>query len=163
MKKTLINRDSIKIVGLNVRTNNKLELKENTSNIKQLHNKYWSENLADKIQHRVAPKNTYSIYAEYASDENGDYSYFLGEEVSSFAGQDDTLFNFLTIPDQKYQQFTTERGEIPKIIIEAWQKIWSMDKQSLDGTRNYLADFEIFDKRCVDPSCAEVDIYIGIN
>ena len=47
-------------------------------------------------------------------------------------------------------------------MIEAWQKIWAMDEQALEGKRRYAVDFEVFDERCVDPTAAEVDISIGI-
>ena len=110
---------------------------------------------------RVSPLKTYSIYTEYDSDEHGDYSYFVGEAVSDFSDQNLETFNCLTIPAQQYQRFTTQQGEIPKIIIEAWQEIWKKD--ALKEKRNYLTDFELFDDHCKDPTNAELDIYIGVK
>lgn len=161
MKSTEMKKEEIKIVGLKVRTNNRNEFNPESSKISVLVNEYYQKQLAEKVKHRSSPNKTYSIYTEYDSDEHGDYSYFVGEAVSDFSEQDLQTFSCLTIPAQQYQCFTTERGEIPKIIIEAWQEIWHMSE--LKGQRNYVADFEILDERCANPSDAEVDIYIGIN
>ena len=163
MKRKLVERDEIKIMGLKIRTNNKIEFNPETSHISKLVNNYFTENLAHNIKHRISPNKTYSIYSEYESDESGEYSYFLGEEVSDFTHQDLSLFTALTIPKQRYLCFTTEKGALPDIIIQSWQSIWQMDEETLKGKRNYIADFEIFDERCKNPKDAEVDIFVGIK
>ncbi len=163
MRQELVERGEIKIIGLRIKTNNQLEFNPETSSISKLVDKYWSKNLAEKIKHRVDSNKTYSIYTEYESDEAGEYSYFLGEEVSDFSNQDLSLFTPLTIPQQRYLCFTTEKGALPNIIIDGWKAIWQMDEVTLKGKRNYIADFEIFDERCMNPLDAEVEIFVGIN
>jgi predicted transcriptional regulator YdeE len=38
-----------------------------------------------------------------------------------------------------------------------------MDSVDFGGRRKYIADFEVYDDRAVDPENAAVDIYIGID
>ena len=63
----------------------------------------------------------------------------------------------------EYQKFTTKTGPFPDVLIDAWEKIWKMDSLDFGGRRKYIADFEIYDERAVDPESAAVDIYIGFG
>ena len=163
MKKEKVNLDEITLVGLTARTNNKNEMNPETSKIGELFKYYHSNQLANTIKHRAQPGETYSIYTEYESDENGDYTYFLGEAVESTEGQDLSQFKILTIPASNYQKFTTGPGALPGIIISAWQTIWAMGENDFGGKRKYIADFEIYDEKAANPSNALVDIYVGIS
>ena len=64
---------------------------------------------------------------------------------------------------QTYTKFTSDPDQMPKVVIDMWQKIWNMDAAMLGGERAYIADFEIYDERSSDPHNAVVDIYIGIK
>jgi predicted transcriptional regulator YdeE len=161
MKKELINKPEIKLVGLAVRTNNKNERNPNTSKIGGLAGQFWNQNIVSKIAHRKNPGITLSVYTEYDSDEHGDYTYFIGEEVSSFENMSSELQK-LTIPAAKYQKFTTPIGKMPEVVINAWQQIWKMSASDFEGDRVYIADFEVY-PRALDPANMSVDIYIGIK
>lgn len=162
MQSKLITKPSLKLVGLSTRTNNKNEMNPETAKIGPLATKFWSDNIASQIQNRLHAGVTLSVYTDYESDEHGDYTYFIGEEVSSFDEVPPHLAT-LTIPDAKYQTFTTLPGRMPGVVIEAWQKIWNMTPQDFGGKRAYLADFEIYDHRAMDMQHAIVDICIGIK
>lgn len=162
MKKELVNKSEIKLVGLTARTNNKNEMNPQTSKIGELARRFWSQNIATQISHRKNPGVTLSVYAEYDSNEHGDYTYFIGEEVSSFEHIPSGLQK-LMIPAAKYQKFTTPSGAMPGIVINAWQQIWKMTSQDLDGDRAYIADFEVYDQRAIDPANMSLDIYIGVK
>jgi predicted transcriptional regulator YdeE len=69
----------------------------------------------------------------------------------------------LIIPAGKYQKFTTKPGKMPEVVIQAWQKIWSMDNNQLGGIRNYQADFEIYHQVLRNVEQVIVDIYIGVK
>lgn len=84
MKKELANKSEIKLVGLAARTNNKNEMDPQTSKIEELAGRFWSQNVAGQLPNRKNPGVTLSIYTEYDSNEHGDYTYFIGEEVNSF-------------------------------------------------------------------------------
>ena len=160
MKKVPTYKPAIQLVGLTVRTNNANEQNPATGKIGPLVSDYFSQGTASSILHRANPGVTFSVYTDYESDHQGDYTYFIGEEVSSF---DDIPVGLqrLTIPQSDYQRFTTAPGQMPMVVIEAWQKIWQMDTVALGGERSYVADFEIYDERAMDPNKAIVDVYIG--
>lgn len=162
MQKTIINLPKKDIIGISVRTNNAKEFKAGTSEIPRLIERYRGENLGGSIPHSKAPGITYSVYTDYDSDEHGDYRYFIGEEVFNIE-EIPPEFELISIPEGKYQKFTTKPGKMPDVVINAWQEIWKMSPKELGGERNYRADFEVYDKRAVDPEHSIVDIYIGIK
>ena len=124
--------------------------------------RYFHGALSEKIYNRKKPGTTYCVYTDYESNFTGDYTYFIGEEVTSFDNISDG-FEKLTIPTQNYTKFTSGPGAMPDICINAWQKIWAMTPEDLGGERAYLADFEIYDERASDHQNVVFDIYIGIK
>ena len=162
MKKELVNKTEIKLIGLTARTNNKNEMNPQTSKIGELAGRFWNQNIAGQIPNRNNPGVTLSIYTEYDSNENGDYTYFIGEEVGSFENMPSELRQ-LTIPATSYQKFTTSTGKMPEVVINAWQQIWQMSSVDFGGDRAYIADFELYDQRAMDPANTSLDIYIGIK
>jgi predicted transcriptional regulator YdeE len=161
---THVHMHDILLVGLFQRTTNQKEMNAETAIIGKTIQEYFSKNFSNTIKNRKNPGVTYCIYTEYESDFNGEYTYFIGEEVTDFANnmETDTVKN-LMIPAQKYVKFTSSSGKMPAICIDLWQKIWAMDEKSLGGKRSYIADFEIYDERAKDPQNTVLDIYIGIN
>ncbi|MCW5589034.1 MAG: GyrI-like domain-containing protein [Legionellales bacterium] len=162
MKTEKVELGIIQLVGLSVRTNNQNELDPKTAKIGKLIQHYWENQCADRIQHRISPGVTYSVYTDYASDEHGDYTYFFGEAVDSFTDQTLSQLNTLIIPASHYQKITTQPGKMPEIVITIWQSIWKMSEQELGGKRRYQADFEIYDEKAADLNHAIVDIYVGV-
>jgi predicted transcriptional regulator YdeE len=163
MQKVQTKLDEIKLVGLTARTNNKNEMNPKTSKIGESAGSYWHNQIANHIMHRINPGVTYAVYTEFESDEHGDYTYFIGEKVSSIENQDLSQFKTLIIPPSQYQKFTTKPGKMPDVVISAWQEIWSMKKSDFAGRRKYIADFEIYDQKAADLNNAVIDIYIGIE
>ena len=157
----MIQRNEIKLVGLTARTNNKNEMNPETGKIGGMVGDFFGNQWAAKIEHRNNPGVTLSVYTEYASDEHGDYTYFIGEEVSDF-GHIPEGMKTLIIPAAHYQKFTTPSGKMPDVVIQAWQVIWKMTPIELGGHRAYQADFEVYDQRAQDPENSIVDIYMGI-
>lgn len=162
MQKELTNKPEIKLVGLTARTNNQNEMNPQTAKIGKLAGRFASEGIANQISNRTNPGVTFSVYTEYDSNEHGDYTYFIGEEVSSFENVSKDL-QTLTIPAAKYQKFTTPAGKMPEVVINAWMQIWQMTAKDFEGERAYIADFEVYDQRASDPLDAILDVYIGIK
>jgi predicted transcriptional regulator YdeE len=162
MQKEIVYKAAIKLVGLSARTNNKNEMNPQTAKIGEIAGRFWSQNIAGQIANRVNPGVTLSVYTEYTSNEQGDYTYYIGEEVSSFENVPPDLKR-LIIPPAKYQLFTTSPGKMPEVVINAWQQIWKMSVNDFEGERAYMADFEVYDQRSSDLNNAIVDIYIGIK
>ncbi len=163
MQKKKTQLSEFTLVGLTARTNNKNEMNPNASKIGELAGFYWHNHMADHIQHRAKPNVTYAVYTDYESDENGDYTYFIGEAVDSLQDQDLEKFKTITIPASHYQKLTTSPGKMPNVVISAWQEIWAMKENDFGGKRQYVADFEVYDERATDPNNTVIDIYIGIE
>lgn len=163
MRNEIVNLGVKTLIGITVRTKNKDEMNPETGKIGPLVNTYWKDQIASKFIGRKSPAITYAAYAEYESDGNGDYTFFIGEEVKSLDEQDQSEFASLIIPSGSYQKFTTEKGKIPDIIMESWMNIWQMRPEDLGGKRNYIVNYEVYDQRVEDPSNAVIDIFIGIE
>ncbi|MBM3184525.1 MAG: AraC family transcriptional regulator [Chlamydiae bacterium] len=161
MKKALTSKNQKKIIGLKTRTNNAIEIDAHSGKILPCVQKYFHQQIADKIPNRLSPGTTYCIYTEYESDHLGNYTYFIGEEVSSLDEIPEGLEG-MTIPKQKYVKFTNGPGVMPDVVRKPWFEIWQMDTKTLGGKRAYLADFEIYDERARDHQNIVLDIYIGI-
>lgn len=162
MQKQLIELPEIKIVGVTMRTNNDTEMNPKKAKISDLASQYWQKNLAVLIPHRKNPGKTYAVYTEYEGDERGDYTYCLGEEVTSFEGVPES-FQCFTIAPRKYTRFTTEPGVIPEVLINAWRQIWLMGDKDFGGRRAFDADLEVIDVKTLNPEAAVFEIYIGIR
>ena len=164
MQKATITLTELKLVGITTRTNNSqiFEKDPSTNKIAATVQKYVHNGLAEKIKDRKNPGTTFCVYTNYESDVNGDYTYFIGEEVTSFE-EIDKEFETLTIPVQNYEKFTNQAGPMPTVRIDMWQNIWKMNASDLGGERAYISDFEVYDERSVDHNNVTLDIYIGIK
>lgn len=160
MEKTKIQLPEIKLVGLRVRANNKAEMDPLTAKISPCAQQYFQEQWAEKIPHRTHPERTLCAYTNYDSDYMGEYTFYIGEEVSSLEDIPEGLEGHI-IPSQTYVKFTTPPGSMSTVL--AWQAIWKMSPESLGGERRYHTDFEVYDERASDPQNTILDIYIGIK
>ena len=154
----------IKLIGITTRTNNAhiFEADPSTNPIAATVTQYFHGGLSQSIPHRAKPGTTYCAYTDYESDLNGDYTYFIGEEVTSF---DDVPegFSTLTIPPQKYAKFTNSPGPMPDVCVNLWQKIWKMEPLELGSERGFRTDLELYDERANDHQNVVLDLYIGLK
>lgn len=164
MQKEITTLNEIHLVGISTRTNNTqlFEQDPSSNKIAATVQKYFQEGLAQKIANRKKPGTTFCAYTNYESDINGDYTFFIGEEVNSLPDIPEG-FESLTIPLQKYAKFTNEPGPMPTVCIDMWKSIWAMDAESLGGYRAYGTDFEIYDERSADYNNATLDLYISLK
>src|SRR5688500_13485253 len=78
-------KPEITLLGISARTSNAIEMNDPVSaKIVATLDRYFGEGIAAKIPDRANPGVTYCVYTEYESDFNGAYTYFVGEEVTSF-------------------------------------------------------------------------------
>jgi predicted transcriptional regulator YdeE len=164
MQKTTTHLPEIKLVGITTRTNNAriFEADPSVNPIAATVQKYFHGGLSQNITHRKKPGTTYCAYTDYESDVNGDYTYFIGEEVSSFEDVPEG-FSKITIPPQTYAKFTNGPAAMPEVCVNLWQKIWQMSVEDLGGDRGYRTDFELYDERATDHANVELDIFIGLQ
>lgn len=163
MQQIITERAEIKLVGICVRTNNNQERDQTKGQIFPCIQRYFHGALWNKIPNRVKPGTTFCAYTDYESDHTGDYTYFVGEEVSSLNDPLPEGFSTLAIPRQTYAKFTTKPAPMPEVIINAWNAVWAMSSKDLRGARNYKTDFEIYDERASDHQNIVLDLYIGIK
>jgi len=165
MKITTQQLPEIKLVGMTTRTNNThlFEADPSTNKIAATVQKYFHGEQSQNITHRKNPGTTYCAYTDYESDANGDFTYFIGEEVTSFDNLPEGGFTPLTIPAQSYAKFTNGPAAMPEVCINIWKKVWQMTPQELGGQRGYRTDFELYDERAQDHQNVVLDLYIGIK
>ncbi len=161
MNPTMIKKPAIKIIGIEVRTNNRDELSGN-GKIGSQWGKFYQEQIGSKIPNQIRPEEIFAIYMDYESDVNGDYSFVIGKEVATFEAVPNGMVA-KTLPASKYAVFTSRKGPMPNIVIELWQHIWGLKPGTIGGDRAYLADFEIYDFRSQDPSHAQVDVFVSLR
>lgn len=154
--------DAFKLVGITVRTNNQNEANPDTAKISPIVMKYFHNQMADQIKDKAKPGVTICAYTEYESDHTGEYTYFIGEIVSSFDNVPEG-FVALDVPKQKYAKFTTGPDSMPSILINAWTNIWKMTDSDFGGKRRYHTDFEVYDERASDHDNIVMDIMIGLE
>jgi predicted transcriptional regulator YdeE len=162
MQKTVTELPEIKLLGILCRTNNTAEMNISSAKIAPTIQKYFRQAVGEEIPNRKNPGTTYCVYTDYESDFTGDYTYFIGEEVK-FVGDSMEGFSSIIIPAQNYAKFTSKPGIMPEVCIDMWQNIWKMKSGELGGKRAYLADFEVYDERALDPSKTVLDIYVGVK
>lgn len=164
MYKSLEKLSEKKLVGLSIRTNNAeiFASDPSTNKISLTIQKYFQNGLAETIKNRKNPGINFCAYTNYENDFQGDYTFFIGEEVASFDGVSENLETHI-IPAQTYTKFTSDKGIMPDVCINMWQKIWQMPISDLGGERAYRTDFEIYDERALDPQQTILDIFIGLK
>ncbi len=148
------------VAGYAVRTNNAREA-GGYSEIGQLWRRFVEEKAAEKIPDR-ADTRTLAVYADYDTDEKGDYDYLLGARVTSVAHLPAGMTYRMIVPGT-YAILTTERGPLTQVLQALWRKIWAMQPAELGGKRAFLTDYEIYDERSVNPMQAQVEIHIGLK
>jgi predicted transcriptional regulator YdeE len=162
MNKTITALPEVKLVGITARTSNSGEMNPDTAKIGATMQRFFTTGMQAQIMERKNPGTVFAVYTNYESDEHGQYTYFLGEEVDDFENIQQG-FETLTIPAGNYVKFTSTPGKMPAVCIDMWQNIWKMNAADLGGQRTYIADFEVYDERSQNPEQAILDIYIGIR
>jgi len=162
MKQNIIELPEIKLIGISMCTSYTQELDKMKGNIFPCVQRYFHGAFFEKIPHRKKPGTTFCAYTGYESDYLGAYTYFIGEEVTSFNHLPEG-FQQMTIPLQRYAKFTTNPAPMPDVIVNAWKEIWKKSPKELGGTRAYQTDFEIYDERAADHQKIVLDVYVGIK
>jgi predicted transcriptional regulator YdeE len=156
-----VDQKEFTVIGISARTNNAREAAGNGVIARQWES-FYKEGILDKIPNK-ADADTYVVYSDYASDRSGDYSYLIGAKVSDASAIPSGMVA-KTVSAGKYAVITSQQGAIPKIIVEAWQRIWDLEDQAkLGGQRAYKTDFEVYDQRASSPQGSQIDIYVGVK
>lgn len=137
--------DSFTVTGLTVRTQNSDEFNPETAKLPGLWQQFYSG--TPNLQTTV-----YGVYSGYESDANGYYDVTAGTINDS----QDTALDSVKINSGNYLVFCG-KGEMPQIVIEAWQRVWDYFASNSSYQRCFMTDFEEY------KSSDEVAVFIGIR
>lgn len=143
------------IIGISVRTRNS-DIEQLTRDMQGLWNKFLSENLLSQIPNKLN-NSIYCVYTDYESDYNGNYTAFLGAQVSNLNEIPDGLEGKQVVGGE-YQKHIAKGNLNDGIVYNAWTKIWNSDI-----SRAYSADFEVYTEKAHNPLDAEVEIFVAVK
>lgn len=145
---------AFKIIGISVRTTNENE--QAMKDIPAQWAKFMGEGIAEKIPNRVDHENI-AMYTNYAGDYSQPYDMILGCRVSSL---DDVPAGMVgkEVPATEYAKFEAKGDLTGPGVAEVWYSIW----EAPIG-RAYIADFEVYGERAMNPKDGIADIYVSIK
>ncbi|MEW4565232.1 AEC family transporter [Bremerella sp. JC770] len=150
-------QQAIHVAGISVRTTNREEMNPGNGQIPKLYQKYEADNIDALITDPVDPKQRIAVYADYESDQSGEFTMLLGRKVSAETEIPDQL-DKVRIHKGNYLHFVGE-GEMPQVVPSTWQEIWNYFEGDTSYRRTFEADFEIYDQA----SPNRVDIFIAVE
>jgi predicted transcriptional regulator YdeE len=153
-----VHQGAFDVIGISARTTNMDEMGPNGV-IPRLWQRLMTEKLLDQIPNRI-DADTIAVYTEYASDENGAYTFVLGARVKPGTVAPEGMRS-LHVPAAEYLVFPTDRGPVEKVVPSAWQSIWKAFPADGPVQRAFQADFELYGKAATDPKNSQVFLYIS--
>jgi predicted transcriptional regulator YdeE len=150
----MIQLHSFYIIGISVKTTNANN--QAATDIGGLWQKFMGENIEANIPNKIGD-TVYSVYCRYESDYTAPYTTLLGCKVSSIENVPDG-FDCIEIASGNYQLFESKGNLMEGAVYKTWVEIWNTDLP-----RAYTTDFEVYDKKSVDPGNAIVDIFIALR
>ncbi|WP_085599841.1 MULTISPECIES: GyrI-like domain-containing protein [unclassified Pseudomonas] len=141
-----------RVAGLQVRTLNTLEQQADTARIGPMWQRFYVENLYDKIAPRQMDSFVYGVYSNYESDASGYFDVTAGVALDAACAD----YPMVDIQGGDYLVFST-KGEMPECVIQAWGFIWAYFQDNPQVRRAYATDFEVY------TSADSVAIYIGVH
>lgn len=126
----IIEKPAFTLVGLEGRTSNEKEVSGNGI-VGQIIAQYYGEQLFAKIPDQSPPGFSFSLMSDYASDQNGEYTFTMGVPVEKTEGELPDGVVIKNIPASRYAVFVSERGPMPNVIIDLWSKIWSTSEKEM--------------------------------
>ncbi|MDY7221166.1 GyrI-like domain-containing protein [Halalkalibacterium halodurans] len=145
-------------IGRTARTTNEAEMK-GEGVISSQWDAFYKEPFVDRIPQQKE-EAIIALYTDYESDETGEYTFAIGAKVQDEAEAPEGLSK-VTVPEATYVKFTSRKGPMDQVVMEAWQEIWEWSKAN-PNKRAFIADFEVYDERAQDPQNGQVDIYISV-
>lgn len=155
MNTKVVEEGGFAVIGIAVRTSNALEMTPQGVIPRHWH-RFMSENVLTAIPHKK-DSALIAMYTDYAGDSDCTYTFLIGARVESGTGVPAGMVR-KEVPAGRYAIFPSERGPVERIVVEAWQRVWSSDIQ-----RALQADYEVYDERAADLQNAQVDLHVGVE
>lgn len=160
MNPKIVEEPGFAAIGIAERTTNAKEMTPDGVIGKQWA-RFMQANLLAEIPNR-SESSIIAVITDYASDKDGEYTHLIGAKVTTIAQVPPGMVA-KKVPPGRYAIFTSEKGPLAKVVVGAWQRIWSIPKASPGGNRAYKTDYEVYDQRATDPRDAQVDVHVGIR
>jgi predicted transcriptional regulator YdeE len=157
MEPKVVTRNEKKVIGIDLRTSNQLEVHQSTAQIPKAWSRFTSDQILEQIPNQAHPSIVLGVYTDYESDQNGKFSLIVGTEVTSLDDIPEGMTG-ITVPPAKYLEFNFE-GKLPDVVTNAWQQIWKYFADNADYQRTFSTDFEVYDRKQPD----KVDIFIAVK
>ena len=141
-----------RVAGLQVRTRNADEQQAQTAQIGPMWQRFYLEDLFDKVSHKQPDSFDYGVYSNYESDASGLFDVTAGVALAA-PGSD---YPEVEIEGGEYLVFSA-RGAMPDVVIQTWGLIWAYFQDHPQVRRRFISDFEVY----TGPD--SVAIYIGIQ
>ena len=152
--------DSFHVIGIEARTTNAREAMADGL-IGPLWRRFAAEDLLDRIPHR-SDAHIVAVYSDYESDKDGPYTYTLGAKVTSTRDVPPGMVSRKVLSGD-YAMFTAQGGPPPKMTVDLWKRIWSLEKPG-PLQRAYQTDFEVHNNGLrAQPPDTHIDVYIGLQ
>lgn len=148
------------MAGVSARTTNAREAGPDGL-LANLWDSYFKDGIADRIQ-ASGDHHLYAVYTDYESDASGAYTVLIGHEVNGGESKDLNGLEQTVVPAAKYKVFTTNKGPVHEVVVQAWEEIWTHFAQS-EEKRAYTGDYELYDTRDFNPEETVVHIYIAVK
>jgi predicted transcriptional regulator YdeE len=146
---------TFKLIGISIRSSNISG--QAAQDLGLLWQRFFQENISDKIPNKTG-EEIYSVYTDYESDYQGEYTCLIGMKTDSLNEIPVGLIG-REFSEAEYKKFVAT-GKIPEAVVETWMEIWSKDKEL---NRSYTADFEIYGPASQQGDNSEVEIFIAVN
>jgi len=148
MEPIRLRHDAFHVAGLTVRTTNRDESDPSAGRLAALWGQFFDREIYASTPHRNADKRLFGVYSAYESDAHGAFDVTAGVSVAEGKGS-------VAIEAGDYLVFAA-RGEMPRLVVDAWQRVWRYFEAHPEIVRRYRSDFEAYD----GPDA--VAIHIGI-
>jgi predicted transcriptional regulator YdeE len=142
------------LIGISVRTSN--QNGQAGTDIPALWQRFYSENCLASITDRI-DNTIYAVYTDYEGDHTLPYTTIIGCRVKNLE-QLPAGFIAKTIEANQYEVITASGKMSDGIVYNAWTNIWNSKIN-----RNFIADFEVYGEKALDPNNASVEIYVGVK
>ena len=156
MNPKVVTRNEKKIIGIETRTSNQLEVHQSTAQIAKAWSRFIEDKLLEKIPNKAHGNIVLGLYTNYESDQNGKYTLIIGTEVTSLDDVPEGMIG-VSAPAAKYLEFHFE-GPLPDTVTDAWQQIWKYFADNEEYRRSFTMDFEVYDNKHPD----KVDIFVAV-
>ncbi len=158
-KPTAVDPASFDVIGISVRTTNAAEATSD-GEIPKLWQRLFMEGILSAIPDR-ADDGIVAVYTNYASDQDGEYTYIVGSKVKAGTKAPDGM-TAITVPAGKYLEFVTEKGPGAEVVPAAWRQIYGYFQSPSNPVRLFKTDYELYGEM-TDPNAMQGHIFIGIK